>query len=85
MKLFGLSFLAAPRHEESEEEEESDSDPTELFHRDIGVQTSLPPSPSFSRPASPTPAATALEEQTSRISRISSRIAELNDASTSEG
>lgn len=26
-------------------EEDSDSDPTELFHRDIGVQTSLPSSP----------------------------------------
>lgn len=78
------SLLAAPRQEESEEEE-SDSDPTELFHRDIGVQTSLPTSPSFSRPASPTPPTTTLEEQTSRISRITSHVTELNEASTSEG
>jgi hypothetical protein len=78
------SFLATPRQEESEEED-SDSDPTELFHRDIGVQTSLPASPSFSRPASPPPATTTLEEQTSRISGIASHITGLNEASTSEG
>jgi hypothetical protein len=78
------SFLATPRQEESEEED-SDSDPTELFHRDIGVQTSLPTPPSNSRPASPPPATTTLEEQTSRISRIKSHITSLNEASTSEG
>jgi len=30
------------------------SDPTELFHRDIGVQTSIPPSPTSSRAGSTT-------------------------------
>ena len=78
------SFLAAPQQEESEEEE-SDSDPTELFHRDIGVQTSLPTSPSLSRPASPSPATTTLEEQASRISRITSHITDLDESFTSEG
>jgi hypothetical protein len=78
------SFSVAPRQEESEEEE-SDSDPTELFHRDIGVQTSLPTSPSSSRPPSPSPATTTLEEQASRISRITSHITDLNESITSEG
>jgi hypothetical protein len=78
------SFSAAPCQEESEEEE-SDSDPTELFHRDIGVQTSLPTSPSLSRPASPSPATTTLEEQASRISRIASHITDLDESFTSEG
>jgi len=78
------SFLATPRQEESEEED-SDSDPTELFHRDIGVQTSLPASPSLSRPASPPPATTTLQEQISQISRITSHVTDLNEASTSEG
>jgi hypothetical protein len=74
---------AASLQEESEEE--SDSDPTELFHRDIGVQTSLPTSPSLSRSTSPSHAKTTLEDQASRISRITSHITDLNDASTSEG
>lgn len=77
-------FLAAPRQEESEEGD-SDSDPAELFHRDIGVQTSIPTSPSLSRPASPPPAPTTLEEQTNRLSSIKSHITNLNEASTSEG
>lgn len=76
----------ATHHEESEDED-SDSDPTELFHRDIGIQTSLPSSPSPSRSTSPAPAPaiTATESQASRISRLSSHITDLNDASTSEG
>ena len=78
------SVVAAPRQEESEEED-SDSDPTELFHRDIGVQTSLHASPSNSRPASPPPVTTILEEQASRVSRITSHITDLNEASISEG
>jgi hypothetical protein len=77
-------FVPTPRQEESEEGG-SDSDPTELFHRDIGVQTSMPVSPSFSRPSSPPPAKTTLEEQASRLSSIKSHIMDLNETSTSEG
>lgn len=55
-------------------DEDSDSDPTEVFHRDIGVQTSLP-----STPASPTlsPAESSLDEQTSNLSRLKASIQSL--------
>jgi len=69
-----------------EAEEDSDGDPTELFHRDIGVQTSLPASATDSRPASPNPPFTSLlDEQTSRLSVLNTHITELLEDSTSEG
>lgn len=64
---------------------ESDSDPTELFHRDVGVQTSLPTTPTGSRPQSPPPQESALDSQTDRLSVLKSHITDLNSASTSEG
>jgi hypothetical protein len=67
------------------EDEESDEDPTELFHRDIGVQTSLPATPSLSRPASPAPQATPLDDQTARLTSLTTSISELVQNSTSEG
>lgn len=68
-----------------EEDEESDEDPTEMFHRDIGVQTSLPVTPSLSRPASPGPEWTHLSDQTFRLTSLKTSITGLIEASTSEG
>ncbi|KAG0646368.1 hypothetical protein D0Z07_8115 [Hyphodiscus hymeniophilus] len=67
------------------EDEESDEDPTEMFHRDIGVQTSLPATPSLSRPASPAPPATHLDDQTSRLESLNKSISGLTEDSTAEG
>lgn len=77
--------LGLPSHQGQSEDEDSDSDPTELFHRDIGVQTSSPTSPFLSGPASPQLPTTALADQTTRLERITSHIKDLNEASISEG
>ncbi|KAE9375848.1 hypothetical protein N431DRAFT_403859 [Stipitochalara longipes BDJ] len=69
--------------EHKEEDSESDEDPTELFHRDIGVQTSPPASESGSRPTSPTP--TTLADQTSRLKTLTESLNGLIEDSTSEG
>lgn len=68
-----------------EEVDSEDEDPTELFHRDIGVQTSLSPTPSNSRPTSPSPPITALDDQTTRLSSLSTSLSGLVEESTSEG
>lgn len=70
---------------EREEDEESDEDPTEMFHRDIGVQTSLPATPSLSRPASPSPQATPLDDQMARLTSLNTSISGLVEDSTAEG
>lgn len=62
---------------------DSDSDPTELFHRDIGVQTSLPTSAHASRPG--TPVSSVLDNQTSRLEELTSSIKDLKESSKSEG
>lgn len=72
-------------HERKEEDEsESDEDPTELFHRDIGVQTSLPPSEAGSRPSSPAPPS-ALADQTSRLKSLTGSLNGIVEDSKSEG
>ena len=68
-----------------EEDVESDEDPTEMFHRDIGVQTSLPTSPSQSRPASPGPASTQLDDQAARLTSLNNSISGLVEDSAVEG
>jgi hypothetical protein len=50
-------------------EDESDGDPTELFHRDIGIQTSPPES----RSTSPTP------DQASQLATITTHFKELEE------
>lgn len=65
-------------------DEDSDEDPTEMFHRDIGIQTSLPVTPSLSRPASPAPETTHLSGQTARLTSLNTLIAGLVEDSTSE-
>lgn len=56
-------------------------DPTELFHRDIGVQTSPPLSPTFSptSPSASNPASTSqTESQLRSLSRLTSQIQSLD-------
>ncbi len=70
----------------AEEEDDSDEDPTEMFHRDIGIQTSLPSSPHPSRPSSPaaTPASILIEQST-HLQTLKSFLSSLVEESTSEG
>jgi hypothetical protein len=63
------------------QDEDSDEDPTELFHRDFGVQTSPPSSPRSHSPSRADP----ITEQETRLKSLSSRISSLLDDSTSEG
>ena len=72
------------RMEVEAEDEESDEDPTEMFHRDIGVQTSLPSTP-HSTPADSGPETTPLSDQTSRLQYLKTTISDLVEESTSEG
>ncbi|KAH8687373.1 peroxisomal membrane anchor protein conserved region-domain-containing protein [Tricladium varicosporioides] len=73
--------------EGGEEEEDSETeDPTELFHRDIGVQTSPILSPSSSHPPSPPPGpASTLNDQVTRLSGLTQSMKDLITDSTSEG
>lgn len=73
--------ISKPVH--AAEEESEDEDPTELFHRDIGVQTSLPSSRIPSRPTSPAPS--VLNTQVSRLASLKSELSTLLSESTSEG
>lgn len=66
------------------EEESEDEDPSEMFHRDIGVQTSLPSSPHASRPSSPSPTS-ELDGQATQLSALSTSLKGLMEDSTSEG
>lgn len=71
------------------EDDESDGDPTELFHRDVGNQTSPSLNASPSRPSLPssisTPTKSPLESQLGRLSTLKSDLSELYDDSTTEG
>ncbi|PVH83879.1 hypothetical protein DL98DRAFT_652306 [Cadophora sp. DSE1049] len=65
---------------EKDDESESDEDPTELFHRDIGIQTS----PFVSRPSSPVDTS-PLSTHTSRLQTLKSSLEGLIKDSSSEG
>ncbi|KAL5328342.1 hypothetical protein ACEPPN_001841 [Leptodophora sp. 'Broadleaf-Isolate-01'] len=65
---------------EKDDESESDEDPTELFHRDIGIQTS----PFISRPSSPVDES-PLTGHTSRLQSLKSSLEGLIEDSSSEG
>jgi hypothetical protein len=61
-------------------------DPTELFHRDIGVQTSLPPSPRFGMtPTSPQDELAASEMQARRLTELVRRVKKVADGFVSQG
>ncbi|KAG9229108.1 peroxisomal membrane anchor protein conserved region-domain-containing protein [Amylocarpus encephaloides] len=76
----------APKHKLLEEGEldgveSEDEDPTELFHRDIGVQTSPPQSPRSLSPAPQTP----LDMQTTSLTNLTKSLQSLIVDSTSQG
>ncbi|KAH8601701.1 peroxisomal membrane anchor protein conserved region-domain-containing protein [Bisporella sp. PMI_857] len=75
-----VSVVPPARAIKDEEVDSEDEDPTELFHRDIGVQTSPPGSPTV-KPKELNPAV----EQTEKVERLSSSLAGLMEDSTSEG
>lgn len=62
---------------DSDDVESITSDPTELFHRDMGTQTSPPLSPRPSSPASATTTKSKVEAHNDRLSIISSHLSEL--------
>lgn len=72
--------------EEREDVDSEDEDPTEMFHRDFGVQTSLPTSPHPSRPSSPDPnSSSKLDDQTTQLKSLKSSLQGLVEDSASEG
>ena len=60
-----------------EDVESIDSDPTELFHRDIGIQTSPPHSRSSSFSSQSKTAASAIADQASRLSALHTTLSSL--------
>ncbi|TVY51710.1 hypothetical protein LSUE1_G010309, partial [Lachnellula suecica] len=72
-----VSIVPPPKAIEQEEEE--DDDPTELFHRDIGIQTSPP----RSRSSSPPP--DALAAQSTRLAALTSHLKDVQTDSNTEG
>jgi len=75
-----VSELPLSRKISIEDVDSEDEDPTEMFHRDIGVQTSPP----RSRSASPTRLTPALE-QTNRLNGLNKSLTGLLEESASEG
>ncbi|KAK0117443.1 hypothetical protein ONS96_013274 [Cadophora gregata f. sp. sojae] len=65
---------------EADDESESDEDPTELFHRDIGIQTS----PFISRPSSPVDTS-PVNGHTLRLESLKATLDGLVEDSSSEG
>jgi hypothetical protein len=76
-KLEGVVSVVPEKRMEDVEDE--DEDPTEMFHRDIGVQTSPP----RSRSASPAPS--TIGAQMSRLEVLKTHLKEIQANSTTEG
>ncbi|KAK1830751.1 putative peroxin 14 17 protein [Podospora conica] len=75
---------AAPKKEverDDDDDKSSYDDPTELFHRDVGVQTSLPSTPA--EPAAPA-AETAGEKQARQLEKLVASAKEVNDGMAGE-
>jgi len=69
-----------------QDEESEDEDPTELFHRDVGVQTSRPPSPtSYLHPSMDKKPASTVDEQATRLSALGTSLTGLLEDAVSEG
>ena len=62
-------------HAEDALDSDSDDDPSEMFHRDIGTQTTTPPPAA----ASPSKDASGAEAQTSQIKSLVSQLSSLRD------
>lgn len=59
-------------------------DPTELFHRDIGVQTSLPASPADPSPGTTAASSSPAEQHAAKLASLSASLKDLQDASVSQ-
>lgn len=72
-------------HDKVEWDDDSDGDPTELFHRDVGIQTSLPSTPT--EPVNPLPsfAESVPAPHATRLSHVHASLSEILTASNSEG
>ncbi|KAJ9133514.1 Peroxin 14/17 [Pleurostoma richardsiae] len=73
-------YTDAPVHADASDSASSYDDPTELFHRDVGVQTSLPPSPVDTSPSAlPASGASssATAAHTQRLSRLAGAVRSL--------
>ncbi|KAK8133725.1 peroxisomal membrane anchor protein conserved region-domain-containing protein [Apiospora sp. TS-2023a] len=57
-------------------------DPTEMFHRDIGTQTSPPPASVATSSGASDPAESTVDAQARRLARLSSAVKELSDMYT---
>lgn len=66
-----------------DDEKSSYDDPAELFHRDVGVQTSLPPSPAlgFSTPLSTEPTSVV---QARRLTQLVERVKDISEGLTDQ-
>jgi hypothetical protein len=74
----------AEREDHDDDDKSSYDDPTELFHRDIGVQTSFPSTPA--EPAAPgLPATeTAGQKQARQLAKLVASVKEVNDGMTGQ-
>lgn len=61
-------------HDAASTSSSGDSDPTELFHRDVGVQTSPPQTPSATAITSPS----AIESQATRLAKLTASLREVS-------
>jgi len=72
--------------EDKKDEDSEDEDPSELFHRDVGVQTSRPPSPtSYLNPLMDKKLASTVEAHVAKLGSIGHSLTYLLEESHSEG
>ncbi|KAM7183505.1 peroxisomal membrane protein PEX14 [Naviculisporaceae sp. PSN 640] len=71
-----------PVHSDDDDEESNYDDPTELFHRDVGVQTSIPSSP---RPSTANPESQPLStQQATKLTNLVSSLRAVHDGLNSQ-
>ncbi|KAK5661422.1 hypothetical protein OQA88_11322 [Cercophora sp. LCS_1] len=66
-----------------DDEKSSYDDPSELFHRDVGVQTSLPPSPTLAI-ATPSQTEPASATQARRLAQLVDRVKDISEGLTDQ-
>ena len=79
-----ISRLSLKDTQRDRSETESDGDPTELFSRDVGVQTSLPSSPAPSYPGTPGAPQGTVDSHVESLQKIWTYAEEANSAGHSE-